>query len=141
MAENPEESRHPLGSEEREVSRENARVARERAERLITECARLMAELERSVLSREARRSAVDESRSALEKGVLELAECLRGVGAPPERAIAIVKEIAEDALRDIDSKPRFSYQPPARELRADVVRWMINGYYSSMDVRDPLGH
>jgi len=136
MTDKPEESQGPDAASSSDALREEARLAREQAEVLITECARLMADVERSLLSREARRSAMKESRDALEKGVANLAECLRGLGAPPERAITIVKEIADNALRDVEARPRFAHDRDARELRADVVRWTINGYFGPAPAR-----
>jgi len=97
-----------------------------------------MAELEQSLLGREARRSAISDSRGAVKSGVCELAQCLRGLGAPPERALTIVKEIAENAMRGVEARPQFVYAVEARELRADVVRWTINAYYGSSPSRKP---
>jgi len=132
MTDTPDESRRPSAVQEGEQAREEARVARARVESLITDCARGMAELEKSLLGHEARRSAVNDSRVAVKNGVCELAQCLRGLGAPPERALTIVKEIAENAMRGVEAAPRFVQAVEARELRADVVRWTITAYFGS---------
>jgi len=134
----PDDSRRPSALEEGEEARENARAARAQVECLISQCARLMAELEVSLLGHEARRSEINDSRGAVKEGVCELAQCLRGLGAPPERALAIVKEIAENAMRGVDAKPHFIYAVEARELRADVVRWTIEAYYGSLSRTKP---
>lgn len=119
-----------FGTQGREAIGENAWLARERAQKLVTECVQLIVDVEWTLLGVDERTAAVSCARDAARQSVRQFGEAVRASGAPPERAVAMVKAMAGDAIRDVTSTRPISYQTAVRDLHDGVVRWMIDGYY-----------
>jgi len=71
-------------------------------------------------------------AKAEVQRHVAELAACLRSLAMPPERAILLAKEMAEEAMEQAGPGPSLTIAPLVRELRDDIVRWVIDGYYQA---------
>lgn len=130
MTDHADNPPRPLSQNDREAIRDRAKLARERSSRLIAECAQLVADLEGALQNAESLIAMANSRRDALQESVTEFAACVRAIGAPPERAVTMAKEIAANAIEEAASVHQLTRGEAVRELRDDVVRWMIDGYY-----------
>jgi hypothetical protein len=71
-------------------------------------------------------------AKAALQRHVAELAACLRVLALPAERVVALAREMAEEAVERTGPGLALAVGPLVRELRDDIVRWVIDGYYAA---------
>jgi hypothetical protein len=69
--------------------------------------------------------------RAALRGSVQGYATVLRHLGEPAERAVILVKELADEAARDIGADA-YTLRPDFKPLRDQLVRWTIEAYYTT---------
>ena len=86
-------------------------------------------ELDRPLIGRlEGRRSAASAMLSELHVEMRKYASALRELGTPPQRALVLVKHLAESAsFQRVPSRSAVML-----ELRSSLVDWFVDAYYSA---------